>query len=459
MKNIIVSLMIFCGLVWSQDSTLYVSKYATGTGDGSSWTNAITDVPYLTLKRGYTYFVADGNYLDTGCVINIAENGEHWITIKKATVDTHGTEDGWNDTLGDGQAVFTESIGIKCGYIHIDGSVRGDSGGFLPDTNQYGFKIKQKATNTAWHYLIKAPHSDNMDYLRVDKTFFSNTGWDANYGQVGIYIGGDFANEHYIINDCAFYRQSTCIIGYDADYLQVTNCVFVESWSNESCCHGQSLSFGEETDSIIFAYNKVYLPTTFIFGTHAIQDYGEFGWKIHHNIFVGDGGSMTGGIANANSSTDTNSMAGCHIYHNTFYNFEFSRGAIYIGQFNLSAENKNLIENNLFVNIVDAGMTDTISMDKDYNFFINCTESYRVDDNDSVVTADVNSVFRDVSSNDFRLVTPLLINNELAGYETDLAGNTRGVNTDWSVGAYGYAGDTPAPQRNRLAKCWLRIED
>ncbi|HPN54805.1 MAG TPA: hypothetical protein PLB52_02625, partial [Candidatus Moranbacteria bacterium] len=76
----------------------YVRADATGSNNGSDWTNAYTALP-ATLDRGTngsTYYIADGNY--EGYLFDsttAAVDGTKIITIKKATASVHGSEIGW----------------------------------------------------------------------------------------------------------------------------------------------------------------------------------------------------------------------------------------------------------------------------------------------------------------------------------------------------------------------------
>ena len=72
----------------------------------SGGTGAYKALP-ATLVRGDTYYIADGSY--PSYTVDDAVSGTIVITIKKATTSAHGTENGWDSSYGDGQAVFTSS--------------------------------------------------------------------------------------------------------------------------------------------------------------------------------------------------------------------------------------------------------------------------------------------------------------------------------------------------------------
>src|SRR5262245_59157235 len=84
-------------------TTRYVRLGAGGANTGLDWTNPFTSLP-SSLTRGFTYFLADGSY--PGYTFDDAASGTSVITLKKATVAEHGTNTGWSDAFGDGQAIF-----------------------------------------------------------------------------------------------------------------------------------------------------------------------------------------------------------------------------------------------------------------------------------------------------------------------------------------------------------------
>src|SRR5262245_7797716 len=81
-------------------ATRYVRAGAAGANTGADWTNAYSVLP-ATLVRGDVYYLADGSY--PGYIFDDASSGTTLITIKKATVNDHGTDTGWLASYGDGQ--------------------------------------------------------------------------------------------------------------------------------------------------------------------------------------------------------------------------------------------------------------------------------------------------------------------------------------------------------------------
>jgi hypothetical protein len=160
-----LSLILSLGLIGTADAAnRYVRQGATGNGSGSDWTNAYTTLP-TPLVRGDTYYIADGTY--GGYTFNVA--GTNTITIKKATVADHGTEIGWSNAYGDGQAIFTGSINVNSGYLTFDGVVGGGPGSW---TSGHGFLFTSNAGTSNRYFEI----ASGVTNLTVRRTAFIQVG-------------------------------------------------------------------------------------------------------------------------------------------------------------------------------------------------------------------------------------------------------------------------------------------
>ncbi len=114
----------------------YVRQGATGSGAGSDWTNAYTILP-STLTRGDTYYLADGSY--GSYTFDDPNSGSVGIAIVKATASSHGTNTGWVDSYGDGQATFTH-WNVYTDYYTFNG-VQRNSDWQLGSVSQYGIRV------------------------------------------------------------------------------------------------------------------------------------------------------------------------------------------------------------------------------------------------------------------------------------------------------------------------------
>ena len=117
-----------------QTNVYYVRAGATGANTGVDWTNAYPTLP-STLRRGATYYIADGTY--GGYEFDDPASGNTPIYVYKATASEHGTSTGWSSAYGDGQAIFTSSLDFTQPYYVLDGKVGGGPGSY---TSGHGFK-------------------------------------------------------------------------------------------------------------------------------------------------------------------------------------------------------------------------------------------------------------------------------------------------------------------------------
>lgn len=117
----ILILTIF-GLVGSsQAADHYIRAGANGSAPCTSgWgdSQACGALP-VTLIRGDTYYIADGNY--GSYTFDDQASGSSIITIKKATQADHGTDTGWSPAYGDGQAIFSGSLQFTSAYWLFNG--------------------------------------------------------------------------------------------------------------------------------------------------------------------------------------------------------------------------------------------------------------------------------------------------------------------------------------------------
>ena len=132
----------------------YIHAGATGSGNGSSWTNAYTTVP-SSLTAGVTYWIANGNY--GGGNFSSSGTSGNPITIMGATTSSHGPDATWNSSYA-GQAVFAES-NVSGNYITFNGQTRGSdwqSGytiKFWNQTDAGGSAVNLTGSNITFQYV------------------------------------------------------------------------------------------------------------------------------------------------------------------------------------------------------------------------------------------------------------------------------------------------------------------
>ncbi|MHB8139325.1 MAG: hypothetical protein ACYDGO_13200 [Smithellaceae bacterium] len=439
---IIVLMMVFPISVFAANHYILQG----GTGNGTTWSNALDDLPD-TLIRGDTYYIADGTYGEH--TFNDAESGTTYISIKKATAGDHGTDTGWQSTYGDGQAIFKGLINFTNGYYIWEG-ITGSGGNY----GSYGFKIVPLSCPSA-SQLLGVPgigySSNQVKNVRVSHTAMIQCGeGDGTYNQVGVYsLAKDaaYASSDITISNNYLSNASSNMLIRQARNWTIADNYFDGNWSS-SDNHGQQIS--PATSSNIFLYNNVFKnSSTFIIGAHN-EGGGNSNWQVFNNIAIG--GTLSAGFAMGESG-ESNGLVSSQFHNNTFVGVDFGgRGAVFVGTLTNVATQKSYAYNNLFYRCINPRMDN---VDKtagaivhNNNAYLACTGIFNSSDESASVIDNINP-FVNVASENFRLAAGVSPNHKginLSQYfTTDKDGKPRG-NSLWSIGAYRAAG--PAPPEN-----------
>ncbi|MBI1936260.1 VCBS repeat-containing protein [Candidatus Woesearchaeota archaeon] len=126
-------------------ANLYVRDGGTGTTCTDWGANACDTLPAI-LQRGATYYIADGFY--GSYTFDDPVSGTQPITVKKATIAEHGTATGWDNTYGDGTAVFS-GITFTTSYWVFDGVTGGGTSTWNSGkaTSGFGFEVTRTPPN------------------------------------------------------------------------------------------------------------------------------------------------------------------------------------------------------------------------------------------------------------------------------------------------------------------------
>lgn len=424
----------------------YVRADAIGDNSGSDWTNAFTQLP-LTLVRGDTYYIADGNY--GSYTFNDATSGSTYIYIKKATTTDHGTDTGWDSSYGDGQAVFEGTSNILnfiSGYYIWDGQV--GSGG---DSSSYGFRVTVNDCSNLSQRMVGMPGIGYSKY-KVRHIIFSHTAISAcgeAYDpavQVPIYSAPrdeTYRAEYITLSNNFFEKGSTNILIRQWSNGIIENNYFDNQWSSPTN-HGQQISPGNNSDDIIVRGNIFKDSLVFVLGIHKADNER---WKVYNNIVIG--GSLTAAFANADSSTE-DVVKDSEFYNNTFVNVDFGgRGAVFVGKLTDVENDKSFAYNNLFYNCVHPNFNAGSGTIKyGYSAHFGSTGTY---DSDEDGTAQIGSgdPFVDSMNGDYRLVVGTANGKTLSSpFDIDIRGYIRGVDGIWDRGAY----ELLLPPRNLIVQ-------
>jgi hypothetical protein len=285
----------------------YIRAGATGTADGSDWTNAWTNIPAMaSISRGDTYYVADGNYVKAGTtVFDKATDGTSAITFKKATASDHGVAVDWDAGYGDGEAVFGSTNStmvwqVRTGYWTFDGAFGGDPGVW---TDTHGFRLYEKWSNSNSEGLLDigdASSETELYNVTASHIYFDVNGPGTSRPRCinvrGMYPSGiewtDSHESHYekgvtnfTVDHCWFGEGSpqTITTVFGTNFTFEYN-YFEENYSDTSA-HGTAwMVYG--TWNVIFRYNWVRNTTgTAMLDMKTGRSFTVENWKVYGNVF------------------------------------------------------------------------------------------------------------------------------------------------------------------------------
>jgi hypothetical protein len=293
----------------------YVLEGATGSGDGSTWADAFTDLP-ATLERGAAYMVGDGSY--AGYTFDDPESGDQRIQIRKAMDSLHGTDVGWQPEHGDGQAVFGP-LEFQSDYYLLDGAAPyglkavGGFQGLVADLASDHVTLRHVELDgnyqeSGGNHTGGACNVTNVNgsYVTLDRCDLHNAADDG----VGVYgdditiVGSRIHNLHGCGTDGAC---GPCYNGHsDGIELQATTNVTLvgnliyDIESTGALIAGQWAP-GNYTTNLVMINNVLYTPAT---GLTALLSYIT-GAKVYHNVIWGrTQGNRYGGLAIGPELTD-----------------------------------------------------------------------------------------------------------------------------------------------------------
>lgn len=401
-----------------------------GAGDGSSWTNAFSGLPD-ELIRGARYLVAAGEYYDGPWsdrffhhVFDHATEGEQYIGVFKATPDDHGSEDGWEPSMGQGQARFGP-VAIITGYLVIDGRV-----GISGDNDAYGISITARDCENRQDAAITFPwncEATNVSLRHLDVGDCGHRPDPTNGAETAIYSYAEgvvrFALKQSYIHD-AF---RTILL------LQNSQDIFIEGNTfARAGLHHESATLDMRNNQDMVIRRNVLIDSYGVFiqfqRTSNVHFHGNVlrrtleDWPVWAAIYLPEGGSNV------------------YIYNNTFYNLDGLNTGV-------RASPEDGVSNLQVVNNLWAGSRAGQIMlcgSHEHNAFfdnLRSDESFSLDElieesTKQILTSDP---FVNGEAGDLRLVAPTESGRDLgASYQWDLAGVQRGMDGVWDRGAYEY---------------------
>lgn len=437
-KTLILALLLvtsFLAAMRAEAANRYVRAGSSGNGSGNDWANAYTTLP-SSLIRGDSYYIADGNY--GSYRFGTPASGATLITIKKATVSDHGTNVGWDDSFGNGQAVFGQ-LRFDSSYWLVDGQTGGGPGNWKTG---FGFKVSWSNPTPLIYLPTNAVSNVTIRHMELQGTSNSSGGGGLAQDAVGLYGAHAFTISHFYthaIGRCPFFISPgngfLAEYGYIADYVHT------------AAAHSEIASiwaFGGTfpTSTTTFRYN--------IFGY--LQGTGGLMWDnssnhgarldVYGNVFWKDP-NLSGFDNNANgviggwTGNNGEDFYNAHVYNNSFVNIP---GAQVLSTFPRRSGN-NEARNNLFYAVQSPGGGSVWQTVTDNHFIstspIGTTSSTGSGD-PFVNMTNLNFSLRVDTPAGVTLPTP---------YNTDMLGAVRGADATWDKGAIAFSsgGGTGTP--------------
>jgi hypothetical protein len=441
---LILTIFLFSVSGLASAANYCVRDGASGSNDGSDWTDAYTDLP-STLERGSTYYIADGSY--NGYTFDDSPSATY-ITVKKATASDHGTGTGWQSSYGDGTAFFGNCNFSSTSYVIFDGQVEdgftltkeGEGGTVVTISSSNHITVRNcdldgnfatlsggeptSHTNGACHVL----HLGTVSYVTIENCKLHNVADDGMeiHGADNLSIVG---NQVYNLYGCGTDGGcGDCYNGHSdgIEIFNVENSEFKENLVYDVRSTSAFISGNWTTDpnndswNVTLINNIFYSPETgfciYIDETHNVE--------LTHNVFWGIKQGSYGGLSMGPNVTDMD------MYNNIILSINYSHmGATY----------------------------DSDEHRGDYNLFGYDTGQYPLQTND-IIDSDPNfenipdiygPADRTVTAEDFRLTSAssAIDDGTNMGITVDFFGNTRPQGSGYDMGAheYGAAPDTTPP--------------
>jgi hypothetical protein len=426
----------------AEAATKYVRPGATGSNNGSDWTNAYTALP-SSLTRGDVYYLADGSYGSR--TFSDANSGTTVITIRKATETDHGTDTGWSSTYGDGQAIFS-NWQIHTDYYVFDGQRR-NGDWYLGTISQYGIRVAgggpvrlDNGSGTG---------GDNLTFRYID---IQGGGRDTGSGDDVIY--GLAGNSNITFQYCALHDSDRTIFLMRGNWKNLlVDHSYIARNTSTPAIHGEMLSMTDSTD-VTWSNNVMedIEGTAFIAGLNGgtVANWKIFGNVAFHSAaYAADTGRKSGhnfGVAGfifiANDASNNNTGNNFLVYNNTFMNLKGSYSGVVIQK-----GSGHEVKNNIWYGSVRTN--NSFSGTMSHNWYYNTQQDGDSTSTKTVCTSNCD-IFKSITGKDFRLKSATPAGTALAAtpYGKDGDDIVRGADGTWDRGAYEYGGAVvtlPAP--------------
>ena len=415
MKKLLIAALLVCFSMPAFGAVKFVRAGASGSNNGTSWTNAWTSLSSMSASAGDFICVAGGTYSSLSTFANGTSGNP--ITIRRAFASDPvcgSTTSGWNATY-DSQVVMT-GVTLQNNYVTIDGSTT------------HGIKITMSNVGGSPSAIgvATATNGVTLRYIEVSGPCTSsgcNQNGDARALDLDHWNGSSYdLQQNLLVHGVDFHGQCTNVIFYNATNLTIENSRLADSIDNtpgNPNCHPNVIENGGSSN-FTFRYNEVV------------------NWQVEGIMNCPNGACSTTGTA---------------IYGNIFHDpYAGSFPRVIEAQYN--ANGPYLLYNNTFVNIynicastANGGSFAAGTQGRNNLFYGNAFASCGLPSEDYDYSngslagethgqGSAANPFINYTSKNFQLSFNTNAGLNLGSpYNTDYSGNAR---TTWSRGAYEY---------------------
>jgi hypothetical protein len=433
----------------------YVRKGATGTNNGSSWTNAwneMNQINWSTVACGDTVWLGGGTYTTSTTIAKTCTSGSQLTVESVLSTDSVPTSaPGYTTAVLNQVLISNGSIDFGGGaYITLNGRK-----GTIGTSSSFGISFRCPSGNSCVPITVGTSAAANNDTLTYLELYGPPCVTSGGSGE-GSCTGATHAVDHGL--------SSTTNLLMDHMWMhQFAEIVRPYQWTNytiqysdldttrETPAEHEDIMYAANPTSGTIRYNVIWgSPNDGLF-----FDQGGNSLAFYGNVYYNSGGGM---IIFDNDAGPNGSLA---MYNNTFSSdgsfgdYKCPSNCPWIDW--LTTFSSVVIENNIFDHVTYSGSpgtgnynaysTDIGKQDSGANSFT-YTSAFAPSNTLFLVTSTSNPIsanYRLASSGQTTFAKGVTLP---APYNQDPDGNTRGTGGIWYLGAYQYQGVAPAPPTN-----------
>ncbi|MGZ6091957.1 MAG: hypothetical protein ACXWUG_08035 [Polyangiales bacterium] len=324
---------------------LCVGPTSTGDGSGSDWNN-VAPWSGITPIRGTTYYLREGTY--EGKTLSTAAVDTKWIAIRKCTRGEAVCTaiEGWLDSMGDDEAVFTGALSVSTGRWEINGTVGGGPGAWK---SGHGFKWTSPAGTRVEYIDLVGSISDvivaHARFEQVGDTEATIVAADA------IYSPGSLSSSR--IEDCYFEN-----LGGLPFFLRGGSGNIIQRNYTGNICGMSVKDAGQHCEALV-----LHDMDDLQFRWNFISESPSSGGLVKNNTPASDAIRIYGNVIGNGFPINCNSgpCSNWRIFNNTFYDVSG-------GPFGGDGAVSGLL---LYDNIIYRGSSSALAGTHDYNWYSN----------------------------------------------------------------------------------------